>query len=133
MKRQSTALIIALITILWASAALAGNCYSDPVVKRWLQEREHAAERTVQLWAQGSSPEEFVSEVAVITSNELYVFSQCREQPDFLKTHVYVITGGNEPKVESVPAIILEHLVDEGMLSPWVQFPSDQRAEVIKK
>jgi len=71
--------------------------------------------------------------VAVILSNEFYIFSQCREQPDFLETRIYVINEGPEPKVETVPAIIIEHLVGKDILSPWNQFPSNYREGMVKK
>ena len=111
------------------STALAGDCYSDMVVRRWIEERDRAEERVVQVWAKGASPEEFASEVAVILSNEFYVCSKCRDENDFL----HILNKGSDPKVETVPATILERLVGQEILSPWRQFPSDRRKGVAKR
>ena len=114
------------------SNATAGDCYSDMVVKRWVQERDRAEERVVQAWAKGASPADFAPDVAVIISNEFYVCSQCREQNDFLKENLDILNKGSNPKVETVPAMILEHLVGQQILSPWRQFPADKRKGVTR-
>ena len=121
------------VVILDVSVAVSGDCYSDTIVKRWLEERDRAEEHVVQVWAKGASPEEFAPEVAVILSNEFYVCSKCRDQEDFLKGNLHVLGRGSNPKVETVPGMILEHLVGREMLSPWSQFPSDRRREVTKR
>jgi len=132
MKSLMIFLVYLLISISTVSAVIAGSCYSDPIVKRWIEEIDHAAENVVQQWAQGSSPEKFVSDVAVIISNEFYVFSQCREEPKFLETHILFLNKGSDPRVETVPAMILEHLFGYDILSPWSQFPSGKREVKVK-
>jgi len=110
-----------------SGSAVAGNCYSDRVVKGWLEERDRAEESVVQVWARGASPDQFASEVAVILSNELYICSKCRNEKDFLKVNMHILGRGSDPKVENVPGIILERLIGDDILSPWKQFPSDRR------
>ena len=114
------------------SVAHAGECYSDMVVKRWLDERDRAEERVIQLWAKGHPPEDFASEVAVILANEFYFCSKCRDNVEFLRDNVHILKNGVSPKVETVPSIILERLVGAKLLSPWKQFPSDKRKGVAK-
>ena len=121
------------IMIFRFAGASAGDCYSDTVVKRWIEERDRAAEKVVQDWARGASPDEFAPGVAVIIADELFVCSQCRDQKNFLKEKIYILKGGSHPKVENVPGMILEHLVGSDLLSPWRQFPSDRRKVVRKR
>ena len=115
------------------SAAIAGSCYSDSVVKGWIEERDRAEEYVVQIWARGGSPEQFASEVAVILSNELYMCSKCRDEGEFLKTNLHILGKGSDPKVETVPGVILERLVGYEMLSPRKQFPSYKKKEAAKR
>ncbi len=70
----------------------------------------------------GMPVEDLASDIAVIFADEIYILSKCREQTDFLNTHVYVING-TDPQVETVPAIILEKVLGHDILSPWNQFP----------
>lgn len=126
MKRFIAALMLIVAGMVMVSLAEAGNCYTDTMVNRWLAEKQRAEQATVSRWVQGAAPEEFVSAVAEIVANELYIFSQCRDQPDYVQRHVYVTSGGAAPRVETVPAVILEHLLGEALLSPWRQFPADK-------
>ena len=121
------------VVILDVSVAVSGDCYSDTIVKRWLEGRDRAAERVVQTWAKGAPPEGFAPEVAVTLSNEFYICSKCRDQMDFLKANLILLGRGSNPKVETVPGMILEYLVEHELLSPWSQFPSDSRRGVTKR
>ena len=112
--------------------ANAGDCSSDMVVKRWLDERDRAEERVIQLWAKGHPPDDFASDVAVILANEFYFCSKCRDNIEFLRDNVHILKTGHSPKVETVPSIILEHLLGTKFLSPWNQFPSNKRGGVVK-
>lgn len=133
MKRLIVCVFALWAVILDVSVAISEDCWSDTVVKMWLEERDTAEEHVVQIWAKGASPEEFAPEVAVILSNEFYVCSKCRDQEDFLKRNLHVLGRGSDPKVETVPGMILEHSVGREILSPWSQFPSDRRREVTKR
>ena len=133
MKRSIICFILVSAMVLNVSTAMAGDCNSDLVVKRWIEERDKAEKHIVQIWAQGASPEEFASEVAVILSNEFYVCSKCRNESDFLERNLHILNKGSNPKVETVPAMILEHLIGHQILSPWNQFPSSRRKEVGEK
>ncbi len=130
MKRSIICFILVSAMVLNVSTAMAGDCNSDLVVKRWIKERDKVEEHVVQIWAQGASPEEFASKVAVILSNEFYVGSRCRNESDFLARNLHILNKGSNLKVETVPAMILEHLVGHQILSPWNQFPSSRRKEV---
>ena len=115
------------------SVAFAGDCYSDMVVRRWVEERDRAEERVVQAWAKGASSEQFAPGVAIILSNEFYICSKCRDDREFLKQKLHILNKGTDAKVETVPAMILEQLIGEQILSPWRQFPSDRRKGVAKR
>jgi hypothetical protein len=132
MKRLMICILFLASMALSVSNTIAGDCYSDTVVKRWIQERDRAAERVVQAWAKGASPGDFAQDVAVIISNEFYVCSTCRDQNNFLSENLNILNNGSSPKVETVPAMILEHLVGEKILSPWRQFPADKRKGVAR-
>ena len=132
MKRLMICVLFLSGMALSVSNTIAGDCYSDMVVKRWIQERDRAAERVVQAWAKGGSPADFAPDVAVIISNEFYVCSQCRGQNDFLRENLNILNNGSNPKVETVPAMILEHLIGQQILSPWRQFPADKRKGVAR-
>ena len=115
------------------SSVYAGSCFSDTIVKRWLEERDRAAERVVQMWARGDLPGVFASQVAVILSNEIYLCSKCREDNDFLKNNLYILNKGSQPTVETVPGILIEQLIGIDLLSPWNQFPNFKRKEVTER
>lgn len=125
---------IAIIGAILATPVMssAGECYTDRVVKRWIEDRDRAEERVVQMWARGASPEEFASDVAVILSNEFYICSKCRENCGFLEQNLHLLNNGTAPKIEAVPAILLERLIGIKILSPWRQFPSEKRKGVAK-
>jgi len=133
MKRLIVCFIFLSAMVLNVSSAVAGDCYSDLVVKRWIDERDRAEQHVVQVWAKGASPEEFAPEVAVILSNELYVCSKCRGESEFLERNLHILNKGSNPRVETVPALVIEHLVGHQILSPWNQFPSSRRREVSKR
>ena len=82
MKRLMVCVLFVLCIGLDFSTALAGDCYSDMVVRRWIEERDKAEERVVQAWAKGASPEQFASGVAIILSNEFYICSKCRDDSE---------------------------------------------------
>lgn len=127
MKRVMIYVFFLWVMVFSAAAAMAGDCYTDTIVKRWIEERDEAAEHVVQAWIRGASVEEFASDVAVILSNELYVCSQCRDQRRFLEGNIYILKGKFHPKLETVPGSILERLVGRDLLSPWTQFPLAQK------
>jgi len=133
MKKLMVCVAFLSVMTFGGSAAIAGSCFSDSVVKGWIEERDRAEEYVVQVWARGGSPEQFASEVAVILSNELYMCSKCRDEGEFLKTNLHILGKGSDPKVETVPGMILERLVGREMLSPWKQFPTDKKKEAAKR
>lgn len=133
MKKLIIYVFFLLAVISNASTLMAGNCYSDTIVKRWIEERDRMEEHVVQVWAKGANPEEYASEVAVISANELYIISKCREENEFLKNNLHILGKSSEPNVETVPAMILERLVGHDILSPWKQFPLNKRREVTQK
>lgn len=112
--------------------AIAGDCHTDTIVNRWMDERDRAEEQVVQLWSKGLLPEIFAEKVAVILANEFYICSKCRDEFEFLKDNVHVLKNGISPRVETVPTIILERMVGDRILSPWQQFPSEKRKGVSK-
>jgi len=133
MKKFLIHIIYLVIIVTSPTMAIAGECYSDTVVKRWIDERDRAEERVLQLWAKGSSTEDFASHVAVILSNEFYICSKCRNNGEFLGQSIHVLKKGTSSlKVESVPAIILERMVGQELLSPWQQFPAKKGKGVAK-
>lgn len=121
MKRFTVCMMCLGPILMFTFTAQAGNCYSDSVVRRWVEESNQAAESVLQQWAQGRPPQDFAPAVAVILANEFYIFSHCREQADFVKSHVYIVNTGNNPKVETVPAVILERALGYDILSPRAQ------------
>lgn len=133
MKRLLICLFLLQAAILGPAQAVAADCYSDGIVQRWLDERDRAAERVVQIWARGAPLEDLVSEVAVMLSNEIYVCSKCREQEGFLRENLILLGRGSEPKVETVPAIILERLLGTDLLSPRKEFPFAQKGMTVKR
>ncbi len=133
MKRLMICVFFVLCMGLNLSTALAGDCYSDMVVRRWVEERDNAEKRVVQAWAKGASPEQFASGVAIILSNEFYICSKCRDDSKFLKQKLHILNKGTNAKVETVPAMILEQLIGDKILSPWRQFPANRRKGVAKR
>jgi len=131
---KSIMVFTAIIGIILAAPVMAsaGDCHTDRVVKRWLEDRDRAEERVVQMWARGASPDDFASDVAVILSNEFYICSKCRENSGFLEQNLHLLNSGSAPKIEAVPAILLERLIGSVILSPWRQFPSEKRKGVAK-
>ena len=122
-----------LIGICTSSTVLAGDCHSDTVVKRWLEERDGAAKQVVQVWIKGAQPDDYASDVAVTLSNELYICSKCRGQEDFLTQNLIILGKESNPNVKTVPGMILEYLVGQELLSPYNQFPSDRGRRVVLK
>ena len=133
MKRLMVCVLFILCMGLNLSAALAGECYSDLVVRRWIEERDRAEERVLQAWAKGASPEQFAPGVAIILSNEFYICSKCRNDSEFLKQKLHILNKGTDAKVETVPAMILEQLIGDQILSPWRQFSSGNRKGVTER
>ena len=127
MKKLMVCAVVLWVVTFGGSAAIAGSCYSDKVVKGWNEERDRAEEYVVQAWTRGASPEQLASRVAVILSNELYMLSKCRDERNFLKSNLHILGKGPDPKLETVPGIILERLVGYEILSPRIQFPSNKR------
>ena len=133
MKKLCVYAVVLVVVFSGVSSAFAGSCQSDTVVKRWIEERDKVAVHIVQAWAGGIAPKELASEIAVVLSNEFYICSKCRDQKDFLKANLILLGRGSNPKVETVPGMILEYLVGHELLSPWSQFPSDSRRGVTKR
>ena len=133
MKRVMVCFFVLCAMIFEVSTVMAGDCYSDTVVKGWLEERDRAAEHVVQVWARGASPKEFASKVAVILSNEFFICAHCRNQKQFLEDHIQILNGVSQPKVKNVPGMILEYLIGHDILSPWSQFPAEKRREEVAK
>ncbi|HID10580.1 MAG TPA: hypothetical protein EYP17_04685 [Candidatus Latescibacteria bacterium] len=125
--------LICLFLLLVASQAVAADCRSDRIVQRWLEERDRAAQHVVRTWARGAPLEEIAPGLAVMLSNEIYVCSKCRGQEDFLRENLILLGAGSEPKVETVPAIILERMLGTDLLSPWKQFPFAAKEEMVKR
>lgn len=127
MKKLCVYAVILVVAFSGVSFAFAGSCQSDTVVKRWIEERDRKAVHIVRAWAGGTTPRELASEIAVILSNEFYMCSKCRNEIDFLKTNLRILNGGSSPKMETIPAVILEQLMGYPVLSPWTQFPARKR------
>ena len=126
MKKLMISLLFFLI-LAFGSSAFGESCYVDSTVRQWLEERDRAAEHMVQAWAQGAPLEDLAADVAVIISNEIYVSSMCRDSKDFQKEHLLIANAGPNPKVATLPAVILERLVGYQILSPRKQFPGERR------
>jgi len=133
MKKLMVCVAFLSVITFGGSVAIAGSCYSDKVVKGWIEERDRAEEYVVQAWARGAAPEQVASQVAVILSNEIYMCSKCRDERNFLKSNLHILGKGSDPKVETVPGMILERLVGYEILSPRIQFPSNKRKGVAEK
>ena len=127
MKKLCVYAVFLVIVFSGVSSAFAGSCQSDTVVKRWIEERDRITVHIVQAWAGGTAPKELASEIAVVLSNEFYICSKCRNEIDFLKTNLRILNGGSSPKMETIPAVILEQLIGYPVLSPWTQFPARER------
>ena len=127
MKKLCVYAVFLVVVFSGLSSAFAGSCRSDTVVKRWIEERDKIAVHIVQAWAGGTDPKELASEIAVVLSNEFYICSKCRNEIDFLKTNLRILNGRSSPKVETIPAVILEQLIGYPVLSPWTQFPARKR------
>ena len=127
MKKVSVYTVFLVIIFSGVSSAFAGSCQYDTVVKRWIEERDKTAVQIVQVWARGIDPEELASEIAVVLSNEFYICSKCRNEIDFLKQNLRILNGGSKPKVETIPAVLLEQLIGYPVFSPWTQFPERER------
>ena len=133
MKKSMICVVFLWVMAFGGSAAIAGSCHSDRIVKGWIEERDRAEEHVVQAWARGASPEEYTSELAEIISSELYMGSKCREEGGWLKTNLHILGKASNPKVEMVPGMIVERLLGYEILSPWKQFPSNKKEEASAK
>ena len=100
------------------SVAMAGNCRTDAVAKRWVDERNRAEVLVLQSWARGETVDRYASQVALIFSDELYLCSACRNDGAFLKENLHVLGKGVDPTVETIPGMILERFLGKGFLSP---------------
>lgn len=127
MKKTMVSLLVLLGVILTISQASAGSCYSDSIVMGWIAERDRAERTVIQAWAKGASPQDLAPDIALLLSNEFYICSKCRDNTQFLKNHLHILNNGSSPKVETVPAMILERLIGYPILSPHLQFAHDNR------
>lgn len=93
------------------------NCSNDPIVQKWILERNTAEKHVIQAWAKGKPEESYLSDIALIISNELYLCSFCRNNETFLHNHLHVISTESDPQIEHVPGIILERIVGYPVLS----------------
>ncbi|MBC2714966.1 MAG: hypothetical protein HF978_06615 [Desulfobacteraceae bacterium] len=107
----------------FTSIAAGASCYSDRVVTRWIEERDELAVQVLQKWAKGASVDELTPAIATIISNELLTCSKCRNDVDFVKEKLILLNSTTEPRIETVPAIILKHYIGNDLLSPHRQFP----------
>lgn len=105
--------------------AYAGDCNDNSVVQIWLAEREEASKKILRHWAQGGSLDEVAREIAVVVSNEMYILGVCRD-PDFLKENPVVCGAVSIPSLDSLPALILQHIAKKDILSPKREFPGLQ-------
>ena len=103
--------------------AVNASCYSDRIVSRWLEERDELAVSVLQDWAAGTSIEDLAPDIAAMMSNEVITCSKCSNENDFITENLFILTSENEPELDKVPAIILEHFLGKDLLSPYVQFP----------
>ena len=129
MKRLFIIIICLLSFTTAAMPARAGSCESDPIVKHWLKEKEEAATNVVQKWARGLAFDLIAAEIAVLISNEINLFSQCREESEYINRSIYILNQAGNSGVEAVPAIILERIIGENLLSPRRQFPDQKEKE----
>ena len=104
------------------SVAMAGNCRTDGVAKRWVEERNRAEVLVLQAWARGETADRYADQVALILSDELYLCSACRDDRVFLEENLHVLSKGAEPTVETIPGIILERFLGKDFLSPRRQY-----------
>ena len=133
MKKSMLCVVFLWVMAFGGSAAIAGSCHSDRIVKGWIEERDRAEEHVVQAWARGASPEEYTSELAIIISSELYMGSKCIKEGGWLKTNLHILGKASNPKVGIVPGMIVERLLGYEILSPWKQFPSNKKEEASAK
>ena len=127
MKRNIVFIVCVWIVCFFPRTVLSADCYSNLVVSGWLAERDRAEKGVVKAWAKGHPAEELASDIAVILANELYLCSTCRDQADFLKENLHLLNKDDASKVETVPAMILEVILGQDILSPWRQFPSKRK------
>ena len=107
----------------FTSIAAASSCHTDRIVARWIEERNELSIQVIQEWAKGASVDDLSPAIATIISNELLTCSKCRNDTDFVQKKLILLNSKTEPRVETVPAIILEHYLGNDILSPHRQFP----------
>ena len=100
------------------SVAMAGDCRTDAVARRWLDERNKAEVWILQSWARGDATDQYTSKIALILANELYLCSACRDDRTFLESNLHVLGKSTEPTVATMPGMILERFLGKGFLSP---------------
>ena len=96
------------VTMGLAMAGVAMSCENDPLVQRWVQEQDRAAVHMLQEWAAGVPMEEIVEDAAVIIGNTVYIQARCRDDVAFLRRTLLLYDLGTNPRVEVLPAMILE-------------------------
>lgn len=124
MKSKMIYAIIVTIILAAGSIAYAENCDSNTIVRRWITERDDVSLKLLQSWCKGQNPRESASDVALMLSNELYICGKCRNDPDFLKNNLILLNTGAQPKVETIPVILLERMLGYPILSPHRDFPN---------
>ncbi len=98
--------------------ALAGDCRTDSVSRRWVDERNRAEILVMQAWARGEKPDAYAEQVALILADELYLAGMCRDDGAFLKENLHILGKASDPTVATIPGMILEQFLGKGFLSP---------------
>lgn len=96
------------VTLGLAMANVVLGCENDPLVQRWVQEQDRAAVHMLQGWAAGLPMEDIVENAAVIIGNTVYIQARCKDDVAFLRRTLLLYDLGTNPRVEVLPAMILE-------------------------
>ncbi len=119
--------IILMATCLWVIATIPGfcacNCDTDPLVQRWIKEKNNAAITIVKGWVRNVPLNELAAQGAVILSNQIYILSRCKDDEHFLKNNLFLDKGTNsQGGLELLPALIIEKMTGQDFFSPCALF-----------
>lgn len=116
---------ILVVLLMMVGAGLSWADSTDPIVQRWVQQRDRKAVELVQQWASGVRTEDLVSLLAEIWALETYTLAMCRRESDWLAEHLIFVGKENGVSVETAPATILEFILEDDLLNPWRLFGSE--------
>ncbi|MEW6078716.1 MAG: hypothetical protein AB1724_12945 [Thermodesulfobacteriota bacterium] len=101
------------------------DCDSDPLVQRWVQEKNGAAMKMVKAWAHNAPMSELAPAGAIILSHQIYILAKCKDNESFLENNLFLGNGASrQGGLELLPALIIEKMTGQEFFSPIPLFES---------